>query len=115
HCFTMRQFSALRWGRPNYFTADVGRPPLRASLGKPVQIAVKRTMRARKTTMQKIMPCLWFQNNDGADAVAFYSAIFGNSRVVSEIYWGKQGDDKEGSLLAATFELDGMRFQILNG
>jgi two-component system sensor histidine kinase QseC len=65
--------------------------------------------------MQKIMPCLWFQNNDGADAVAFYSAIFGNSRVVSEIYWGKQGGDKEGSLLAATFELDGMRFQILNG
>lgn len=65
--------------------------------------------------MQKVMPCLWFQNNDGADAIAFYSAIFRNSRVVSEIRWGKQGGDKEGSLLAATFELDGMRFQVLNG
>lgn len=65
--------------------------------------------------MQKIMPCLWFQNNDGAEAIAFYSAIFRNSRIVSEIYWGKEGGDKEGSLLAATFELDGMRFQVLNG
>jgi len=65
--------------------------------------------------VQKISPCLWFQNNDAADAIAFYSAIFKDSRVVSEIRWGKQGGDKEGQLLAATFELNGVCFQALNG
>lgn len=65
--------------------------------------------------MLKISPCLWFQNNDAAEAIAFYSAIFKDSRIVSEIHWGKQGKEKEGQLLAATFELNGISFQALNG
>ncbi|MFS9599522.1 VOC family protein, partial [Klebsiella variicola] len=65
--------------------------------------------------MQKITACLWFENNDAEDAIKFYSSIFRNSKIVSETRWGKDGHGPEGSLLVADFELDGMRFQALNG
>ncbi|PLP58435.1 hypothetical protein CYK37_16205 [Mesorhizobium loti] len=65
--------------------------------------------------MQKITACLWFENNDAEDAINFYSSIFKNSKIISETRWGKDGHGPEGTLLVADFELDGMRFQALNG
>ncbi|KLN57824.1 VOC family protein [Variovorax paradoxus] len=64
--------------------------------------------------MQKIVPCLWFDGN-GEDALKFYSSIFPNSRVTDRLFWGDTNPSLKGSLLTATFELDGQAFMVLNG
>jgi len=64
--------------------------------------------------MQKIIPCLWFDGN-GEDALKFYSSIFSNSRVIDRLFWGDTNPSLKGSLLTATFELDGQAFMVLNG
>lgn len=58
--------------------------------------------------MQKITPCLWF-DNQLEEAIAFYGAIF-KSAEASEV---KRGPD--GKAFAATFELEGQQFMGLNG
>ena len=65
--------------------------------------------------MQKIIPCLWFENNDAEAAIGFYAAVFDNVKIVSELRNGEAGPGPQGSLLMAEFELDGVRFQALNG
>jgi len=54
-----------------------------------------------------ITPFLWFDNN-AEEAIAHYLSIFPNSKIVSQSRHG-------GSLISATFELDGQRFMALNG
>jgi predicted 3-demethylubiquinone-9 3-methyltransferase (glyoxalase superfamily) len=49
------------------------------------------------------------------EAVAFYTSIFPNSRIVSESRYGEAGPGPEGSLMSATFELAGQEFMALNG
>ena len=68
--------------------------------------------------MQRITPCLWFEG-DAEEAVAFYTGIFRNSKVVATTYYdqasaGASGRP-EGSVLTILFELDGQRFLALNG
>ncbi len=63
--------------------------------------------------MQKIVPCLWFDGN-GEDALKFYTTIFANSRVTDTLLWGDAHPDKKGTLLTATFELEGQEFMVLN-
>jgi predicted 3-demethylubiquinone-9 3-methyltransferase (glyoxalase superfamily) len=58
--------------------------------------------------MTTITPFLWF--DDGAEeAIAFYSALFPDARVIEE-----HRDDK-GRLFYATFEVAGQRIMALNG
>ena len=57
--------------------------------------------------MQKITTFLWF-DNQAEEAIRHYSSIFKNGRVVNEL---RQG----GTLMTATFELDGQQFIALNG
>lgn len=64
--------------------------------------------------MQRIVPCLWFDRN-GEDALKFYTAIFPNSRVTDKLLWGDTNPSLKGSLLTATFELDGQEFMVING
>ncbi|MBN8751660.1 MULTISPECIES: VOC family protein [Variovorax] len=64
--------------------------------------------------MQKIVPCLWFDRN-GEDALKFYTAIFPNSRVTDKLLWGDTNPELKGSLLTATFELEGQEFMLING
>lgn len=64
--------------------------------------------------MQKITPCLWF-DGQAEEAMNHYMSIFRNSKVLSVIRWGKDGHGPEGSVLVASFELDGVEFQALNG
>lgn len=45
--------------------------------------------------MQKISPCLWFDDN-AEEAVAFYSSIFRNSRFGKITRYGKEGHDIHG-------------------
>jgi predicted 3-demethylubiquinone-9 3-methyltransferase (glyoxalase superfamily) len=64
--------------------------------------------------MQKIAPCLWF-DNQGEEAANHHCSIFKNSQIVDVSYYGESGPGPAGSVLLVVFELDGQRFQALNG
>lgn len=68
--------------------------------------------------MQKITPCLWFDDN-AEEAVKFYVSIFKNSRIGSIARYGEAGAQvsgrPKGSVMTVTFRLDGQEFMALNG
>ncbi|MGE5365319.1 MAG: VOC family protein [Bacteroidota bacterium] len=64
--------------------------------------------------MQKISPCLWFDDN-AEEAVNFYLSIFKDSSIDSTMYYGDEGPGKKGSVMAITFRLFGQSFMALNG
>ncbi|MGB6544577.1 MAG: VOC family protein [Candidatus Acidiferrales bacterium] len=64
--------------------------------------------------MQKITPFLWFDGK-AEEAVNFYVSIFKNSKVAGITRYGDAGPGPKGSVMTATFELDGQKFVALNG
>jgi predicted 3-demethylubiquinone-9 3-methyltransferase (glyoxalase superfamily) len=64
--------------------------------------------------MQKITPFLWF-NNNAEEAVNFYISIFKNSKIVNMSRYGEAGPGPKGTVMSATFELNGQEFMALNG
>ena len=68
--------------------------------------------------MQKITPCLWF-DDQGEEAARFYTGIFPNSKILNISYYGEAGQEihgqKPGTVMTASFELDGHEFTALNG
>ena len=68
--------------------------------------------------IQKIVPCLWFDDQAEA-AVAFYTGIFPNSKTVTVARYGEAGQEvhrrKPGSVMTVAFELNGQSFTALNG
>jgi predicted 3-demethylubiquinone-9 3-methyltransferase (glyoxalase superfamily) len=64
--------------------------------------------------MQKITTFLTF-NDQAEEAVNRYTSIFENSRILSSTRYGQGGPGPEGSLMSATFELEGQEFMALNG
>ena len=64
--------------------------------------------------MQKITPFLWF-NDQAEEAANFYVSIFKNSKVVTVTRYGDAGPGPKGSVMTASFELDGHDFVALNG
>jgi predicted 3-demethylubiquinone-9 3-methyltransferase (glyoxalase superfamily) len=64
--------------------------------------------------MQKIRPFLWF-NDNAEEAVNFYVATFKNSKVLSMNRYGDAGPGPKGSVMSATFVLEGQEFFALNG
>jgi predicted 3-demethylubiquinone-9 3-methyltransferase (glyoxalase superfamily) len=64
--------------------------------------------------MQKITPFLWF-NNNAEEAVNFYISIFKNSKIVNNSRYGEAGPGPKGTVMSATFELNGQEFMALNG
>ena len=64
--------------------------------------------------MQKITPFLWF-DNQAEEAMNFYVSIFKNSKVGTISRYGDAGPGPKGSVMVASFELDGMQFTALNG
>jgi predicted 3-demethylubiquinone-9 3-methyltransferase (glyoxalase superfamily) len=64
--------------------------------------------------MQKIRPFLWF-NDNAEEAVNFYVATFKNSKVLSMNRYGEAGPGPNGSVMSATFVLEGQEFFALNG
>ncbi|MGX5802187.1 VOC family protein [Bradyrhizobium sp. Arg314] len=63
--------------------------------------------------MQKITTFLWF-DNQAEQAMNHYISIFRNSKVLSVTRW-PEGHPQSGQVLVASFELDGVTFQALNG
>jgi predicted 3-demethylubiquinone-9 3-methyltransferase (glyoxalase superfamily) len=64
--------------------------------------------------MPKITPFLWF-DDQAEEAVAFYTSIFRNSKVGQVVRYGDSGPGPKGSVMTASFELDGVAFTALNG
>jgi predicted 3-demethylubiquinone-9 3-methyltransferase (glyoxalase superfamily) len=64
--------------------------------------------------MQKITPFLWFDDK-AEEAMNFYVSIFKNSRVVRVSRYGEAGPGPKGTVMSATFQLDGQEFFALNG
>ena len=64
--------------------------------------------------MQKITTFLTYDGN-AEEAVALYTSVFPDARVVSERRYGPAGPGPEGSHMTATFELCGQPFMALNG
>jgi predicted 3-demethylubiquinone-9 3-methyltransferase (glyoxalase superfamily) len=63
---------------------------------------------------QKITPFLWFDGN-AEEAINFYTSIFKDSKVVNVSRYGDAGPGTKGSLMTATFQLNGQEFMALNG
>ena len=68
--------------------------------------------------MQKITPCLWF-DNQAEEAVKFYVSIFKNAKIGNITRYGKEGYEihrrPAGTVMTVTFQLDGQEFMALNG
>jgi len=64
--------------------------------------------------MQKITPFLWFDGN-AEEAMNFYVSIFKNSKVLKVTRYGEAGPGPKGSIMSATFQLEGQTFFALNG
>jgi predicted 3-demethylubiquinone-9 3-methyltransferase (glyoxalase superfamily) len=68
--------------------------------------------------MQKIIPCLWFDDK-AEEAAKFYVSVFKNSKISGVTHYGKVGYEihgrEEGSVLTMEFEIEGQKFVALNG
>jgi predicted 3-demethylubiquinone-9 3-methyltransferase (glyoxalase superfamily) len=64
--------------------------------------------------MQKIIPFLWFDDK-AEDAMNFYTSIFKNSKTGNIVRYGDAGPGPKGSVMSATFQLQGQEFYALNG
>jgi predicted 3-demethylubiquinone-9 3-methyltransferase (glyoxalase superfamily) len=64
--------------------------------------------------MQSITPFLWF-DTQAEEAMNFYVSIFKNSKVLTVTRYGDAGPGPKGSVMSATFILDGQEFYALNG
>jgi predicted 3-demethylubiquinone-9 3-methyltransferase (glyoxalase superfamily) len=64
--------------------------------------------------MQKITPFLWF-DKEAEEAMHFYVSIFKNSKVKGVTHYGEAGPGPAGTVMTASFELDGQEFVALNG
>lgn len=70
--------------------------------------------------MEKIVPCLWFGDNNCEEAINYYMTVFPNSSIdelkkypdesLSEHFTGMSG-----KILTAVFRLNGQKFMALDG
>lgn len=58
----------------------------------------------------QISTFLTFQKEDAEQAMNFYIELFDNSKIVNLQRWGKEGPGKEGTIMHATFILNGKQF-----
>lgn len=68
--------------------------------------------------MQKITPCMWFDDN-AEEAVRFYASIFKNSSIRTITRYGEAGAGAsgrpKGTVMTIAFQLDGQEYTALNG
>lgn len=66
------------------------------------------------TIRQRITPFLWF-DTQAEEAMNFYVSIFKNSKTGTITRYGEAGPGVKGSVMTASFTLDGQEFVALNG
>ena len=64
--------------------------------------------------MKSLVPCLWF-DTEAEEAMNFYTSVFKNSKKGNVMRWGEGGHRPAGTVLTASFELNGQEFLALNG
>lgn len=64
--------------------------------------------------MQKISTCLWFDGK-AEEAMLFYTSVFRNSKVGKVARYGEAGPGKKGTVMTASFVIEGQEFMALNG
>jgi predicted 3-demethylubiquinone-9 3-methyltransferase (glyoxalase superfamily) len=64
--------------------------------------------------MQKMTNCLWF-DGQAEDAMNFYLSVFKTSKAGAVSRYGKNAPRPEGSVMVASFEINGQNFMALNG
>jgi predicted 3-demethylubiquinone-9 3-methyltransferase (glyoxalase superfamily) len=68
--------------------------------------------------LQRITPCLWF-DNQAEEAAEYYTGIFRNSSIKTVTRYSTAGQETHGkppgSVMTVVFELDGQKFTALNG
>jgi predicted 3-demethylubiquinone-9 3-methyltransferase (glyoxalase superfamily) len=64
--------------------------------------------------MPRISPFLWF-DNQAEEAMNFYTSVFENSKVGRVMRYGDAGPGPSGSVMTASFEIEGQAFVALNG
>jgi predicted 3-demethylubiquinone-9 3-methyltransferase (glyoxalase superfamily) len=68
--------------------------------------------------MQKIIPCLWFDDK-AEEAAKFYASIFENSKIGDVSRYGKEGYEfhgkEDGTVMTVDFEIEGQKYVALNG
>jgi predicted 3-demethylubiquinone-9 3-methyltransferase (glyoxalase superfamily) len=68
--------------------------------------------------LNKISPCLWF-DDQAEEAAHFYTSVFKDSKIIAISRYPEAGqeihDKPAGSVMVVIFELDGQPFTALNG
>ncbi|WP_077487931.1 VOC family protein [Sinomonas mesophila] len=64
--------------------------------------------------MPAMTTCLWF-DTQAEEAATYYTGIFPNSRITAVDRYGEAGPRPAGTVVTASFELDGRPFVALNG
>ena len=64
--------------------------------------------------MPKITPFLWF-DGQAEEAAKFYVSVFKNSKMGKVVRYGEAGPGPKGSVMVASFQVDGQEFTALNG
>ncbi len=67
-----------------------------------------------QNTRQKITPFLWFDTN-AEEAMNLYTSVFKDAKLVRVSRYGEAGPGQAGTVMTATFTLDGQEFMALNG
>jgi predicted 3-demethylubiquinone-9 3-methyltransferase (glyoxalase superfamily) len=62
----------------------------------------------------RISTCLWFDTK-AEEAANFYVSLFENAEITSISRYGPGGQMPEGLALMVAFEIEGVKFQLLNG
>jgi predicted 3-demethylubiquinone-9 3-methyltransferase (glyoxalase superfamily) len=82
------------------------------------QSEINNAKDAKKNSMQKITPFLWF-DDQAEEAVNFYTSIFKNSEIARIFRYTEEAAEKTGrpvgSVLTIEFEIEGQKFVALNG
>ncbi len=63
--------------------------------------------------MQKIRPCLWF-NQVAEEAINFYVSVFKNSSIENIARYSEAGPGEPGSAMVINFTLEGLEFMAIN-
>ena len=64
--------------------------------------------------MSKITPFLWF-NDNAEEAINFYISLFKDSKITNISRYGESSPLPAGTIMTASFQLDGQEFTALNG
>jgi predicted 3-demethylubiquinone-9 3-methyltransferase (glyoxalase superfamily) len=78
------------------------------------QVGTRTTVVAGKVQVHSVRPCLTFKQGT-EEAVNFYVSLFPNSKVLSLLRSDGNGPLPEGSMLHASFQLDGQDYTAFDG